>query len=109
MYDGLKSPTIEVSANDARAQTANFAGVDSRTILERVACCDDGAVVECVECYGNLIWGLAKKHTRSGAEAENAVIEIFKDIWKYAANFDAEKYDERSFIAHIALRRLLRI
>jgi RNA polymerase sigma-70 factor (ECF subfamily) len=40
-------------------------------------------------------------------EAEDAVQEIFVDIWKNAARFDPEQASETTFIAMIARRRLI--
>jgi len=81
---------------------------DGRMILQRIAVQDRKAASECLDCYGDLIWHLVRKHTSGAKEAERAVCEIFQDIWKDAANFDAGIHDERSFIALIALRRLLK-
>lgn len=81
---------------------------DTRTILQRIAGNTKNATGECLDCYGSLIWHLAKKHTKNEAEAETAVREIFQDIWKYAEKFDDGKHDEQSFITLIALRRLLK-
>lgn len=75
-------------------------------ILQRLANKDQTAVRECIETYGNLIWGLARKFTASPSEAETATQEIFLDIWKHAANDDKICSDEKLFIAFIAYRRL---
>lgn len=44
---------------------------------------------------------------RNSDDAEDAVQEIFVDIWKNAERFDAEKSSETTFIAMIARRRLI--
>jgi RNA polymerase sigma-70 factor (ECF subfamily) len=40
-------------------------------------------------------------------EAEDAVQEIFVDIWKNAGRFDAQKASETTFVAMLARRRLV--
>jgi RNA polymerase sigma-70 factor (ECF subfamily) len=50
---------------------------------------------------------LAKKYTQSIEDAEDAVQEIFLEIWQNAARFDAEKASEITFISLIARRRLI--
>jgi DNA-directed RNA polymerase specialized sigma24 family protein len=79
------------------------------TILQRIAQSDKNAVGECLDKYGNYVWTIAKKMMRTQTETEEIVQEIFLDIWKNARFFDAEKLEEQSFIAHITLKRLLKI
>lgn len=76
------------------------------TILERIAGSDKSAVAECVDLYGAMIWTLAKQETKSAAEAENAVAEIFADIWEKAVFCDSSVSEEAVWIALIAKRRL---
>ena len=76
-------------------------------ILHRIANGDAQAVQECLDKYGGLIWSIARKMLRNSEEAEDAVQEIFVDIWKNAARFDEEKSSETTFIAMIARRRLI--
>lgn len=77
----------------------------SNNILSRVSKSDKNAINDCLNSYGNLIWALASI-AFSGIRLENAVREIFKDIWKYADKFDAQIYNEETFIKLIAIRRL---
>jgi RNA polymerase sigma-70 factor (ECF subfamily) len=79
----------------------------NQTILHRIANGDGGAVQECLSKYGGLVWSIARKMLRDNDEAEDAVQEIFVDIWKNAARFDEEKSSETTFIAMIARRRLI--
>jgi RNA polymerase sigma-70 factor (ECF subfamily) len=44
---------------------------------------------------------------RNSDEAEDAVQEVFVDIWKNAGRFDESKSSETTFIAMIARRRLI--
>lgn len=62
---------------------------------------------DCLKKYGGLVWSLARKMLRNSDEAEDAVQEIFIDVWKNAARFDASKASEITFIAMIARRRLI--
>lgn len=45
--------------------------------------------------------------TRTQAEAEHAVQEIFADVWRSAGTFDPERGSEEVFITVIARRRLI--
>lgn len=76
-------------------------------ILYRIANDDTTAVAQCLDVYGGLIWALARKYCHSREDAEDAVQEVFIDIWRYAGRFDAAKSPEISFIMLIARRRLI--
>lgn len=80
----------------------------SLTILQRVVIKDRTAVKDCVDTYGNFIWALARKCTRSSEEAEVAAQEIFIDIWRYAERVDKTQSAENMLIALIARRRLIK-
>ncbi len=80
---------------------------DSANILRRIAEGDRCAVNDCLDKYGKLVWSLAGKFTQTREDAEDAVQEIFIDIWKYAARFDAAKSPEGAFVTLIARRRLI--
>lgn len=79
----------------------------AEAILKRVADGDASAVQECLKRYGGLVWSLARKMLRNSDDAEDAVQEIFVDVWKNAARFDETKSSETTFIAMIARRRLI--
>ncbi len=77
------------------------------SILHRIALEDKMAVEECLDKYGKLVWSLALNFLNSREDAEDAVQDIFIDIWKYAGCFNAEKSGEANFISLIARRRLI--
>ena len=80
----------------------------SLTILQRIAKKDKTAVRDCIDTYGNFIWALARKFTRSPEEAEAATQEIFTDIWRYAERIDKTQAAEDMLVAMIARRRLIK-
>jgi len=79
----------------------------SPSVLQRIASGDQSAVRVCLDDYGALVWSLARRLSRTSADAEDAVQEIFLDVWKSAARFDASQGSEKMFIAMIARRRLI--
>lgn len=74
-------------------------------LLTRVASGDPGAVRDCLARYGGLVWSIARRF--EGPDAEDAVQEIFLDLWKSAARFDPQIASEAAFVAMIARRRLI--
>lgn len=79
----------------------------AQAILHRIATGDRTAVQECLDTYGGLVWSIARKMLRSQEDAEDAVQEIFVDIWKNAERYDEGQSSETTFIAMIARRRLI--
>ena len=79
----------------------------AETYLQRIAGGDKTAVQDCLNKYGGLVWSLARRMCPNTDDAEDAVQEIFIDIWKNAARFDETQSSETTFIAMIARRRLI--
>jgi RNA polymerase sigma factor (sigma-70 family) len=75
------------------------------SLLSRVAHGDPGAVRDCLARYGALVWSIARRF--EGNDAEDAVQEIFLDLWRTAPRFDPRLSSEPTFIAMIARRRLI--
>lgn len=79
----------------------------AQVILKRIALGEKVAVQECLDTYGGLVWSLARRMSPNTEEAEDAVQEIFIDVWKNAGRFDETQASETTFIAMIARRRLI--
>lgn len=80
---------------------------DDTPILERVARQEPGAVDEMMKRFGGLVWSLARRTCPDATEAEDAVQEIFVEIWRTAGRFDSSIAGEATFVAMIARRRLI--
>lgn len=76
-------------------------------MLDRVAQGDQSAVRECIDRFGSLIWSIARRVTRNRADAQDAVQEIFTDVWRSAGRFDPSQGSEEVFVTMIARRRLI--
>jgi len=79
----------------------------AESILYRIAGGDKTAVQACLSKYSGLVWSLARRMSASNEDAEDAVQEIFIDVWKNAERFDENQSSETTFIAMIARRRLI--
>jgi RNA polymerase sigma-70 factor (ECF subfamily) len=75
------------------------------SLLARVAAGEPGAVRAFLAQYGGLVWSIARRF--EPADAEDAVQEIFLDLWKSAASYDARLGSEATFVATITRRRLI--
>lgn len=74
-------------------------------VLLRVARGEHRAIQECLDRYGSLVWSMSRRY--APADAEDAVQEIFVDLWKSAVRFDPAVASESAFIAMISRRRLI--
>ncbi|HEY4178261.1 MAG TPA: sigma-70 family RNA polymerase sigma factor [Kofleriaceae bacterium] len=84
---------------------ANRPPVTLPPLMGRVAAGDSVAMRECLQRYGNLIYSIARRF--DPGDAEDAVQEIFLDLWKSAVRFDENVASETAFVAMIARRRLI--
>lgn len=76
-------------------------------ILPRVAAGESSAVDECLSRYGGIVWSLARRSSPNVSDAEEAVQDVFVEIWKQAHRFDESIASEPTFIAMIARRKLI--
>jgi len=76
-------------------------------VLPRVVRGDAASVQAAIDRFGGLVWSLARRLSRDAADAEDAVQEIFLDLWKSAGRFDPALSSEATFVAVIARRRLI--
>jgi RNA polymerase sigma factor (sigma-70 family) len=77
------------------------------TLLERIAAGDPLAVEGCLKKYRGLVWSLARRYTGNHADVEDAVQEVFIELWQHAGRFDAAIASESTFVSTVARRRLI--
>ena len=75
------------------------------SLLARVAAGEPLAVRECLARYGGLVWSIARRF--EPGDAEDAVQEIFLDLWKSAGRYNPALGSEATFVATITRRRLI--
>ncbi|WP_165247082.1 RNA polymerase sigma factor [Paludisphaera soli] len=79
----------------------------SESILVRIARGDRAAVRDCLDRHGGLVWSIARRLCPDPADAEDAVQEVFIDLWSAAPRYDPDVAAESTFVAMIARRRLI--
>ena len=77
------------------------------SLLERIVDGDRDAVALCIERYSPLVWSLARRFIPNRADAEEAVQDVFMELWSSAKKFDAGKASEATWVSLIARRRLI--
>lgn len=99
------APSESESANPITEVRA--AATPPLPLLHRLAQGDDAAVREALATFGTLVWSIARRHHVDRSEAEDAVQEVFLDLWRTAARFDPAQGSEATFVATIAHRRCI--
>lgn len=77
------------------------------SILLEVASGSAEAVEECLRRFTGPVWSLARRFAPSLQDAEDAVQDIFLDVWRSSARYNPEAGSELTFILTIARRRLI--
>lgn len=77
------------------------------SVLQRIASGEKAAVQECLTRYGGLVWSLAKRFLGNATEAEDAVQDIFVELWKNADRFNPTLSSEPTYITMVTRRRLI--
>ncbi len=75
--------------------------------MSRMAAGEKSAFSDCIANFGDLVWSLARRMTRTTADAEDAVQDIFLKVWQNAARFDPGRGTAVVFIDAIARRTLI--
>ena len=74
------------------------------TLWQRVAKLDKTAISECIHAYGDFVWSVSRKFSKTKKEAEEYSQSIFNYIWKNAAKFDLDKQTEEEYISFLTMK-----
>lgn len=103
----MRNASSETEIEPATASSTAATADQAESLLPLVAGGDRLAVNRCIRRYGSLIWAIARRLSANSSDAEDAVQEIFLDIWRHAGRFDAARGSEKVFITVLARRRLI--
>jgi RNA polymerase sigma-70 factor (ECF subfamily) len=92
---------------DTKSATHGALSGSQQTLLSQVAAGDPAAVRECISEYGPLVWSIARRFAPSAGDAEDAVQEIFLELWKHAGRYDPALGSEAAFVTVVARRRMI--
>jgi RNA polymerase sigma-70 factor (ECF subfamily) len=76
-------------------------------LLLEVAQGNPDAIRACLDRYGGLVWGIARRFFGTSPDAEDAVQDAFLDLWRSAGRYDPRVSSEAVFVALIARRRFI--
>jgi RNA polymerase sigma-70 factor (ECF subfamily) len=78
---------------------------DLDLLLGRVARGDSAAFDALYDAISAAVYGLARRVVRDPTRSEDVTQEVFLDVWRKAARFDADKGTAKTWILTIAHRR----
>ena len=81
--------------------------VNEPPLLQHVAAGERAAMEQCLARYAPLVWSAARRYLGNSPEAEDAVQEIFIELWRKADRFEPSLGSETAFVMTLARRRLL--
>jgi RNA polymerase sigma factor (sigma-70 family) len=84
---------------------AGFTALDEARLMSRVVAGDDSALGKLYDRYSGLVYGLARRVTRSTAVAEEITQEVFVFLWEHPERFDASRGSLRAFLGAVTHRR----
>ena len=76
-------------------------------ILIEVAAGNPSSIDACINQFGNSVHNMARRYLRHLEDAEDAVQDIFLDVWKSAHRFDPSAGSATTFVMTLARRRLI--
>jgi RNA polymerase sigma factor (sigma-70 family) len=101
-------PRLVPFANeDVRAVMSDARPEPPPPLLPRVARGEQVAVRECIKLYGPLVLSLVRRWLGQRSDTDDAVQDIFIELWKSAKNYDLANTPEVSFVAMVARRKLI--
>lgn len=80
---------------------------EENNLLHQIASGDSSAIDKLIKKYGGLIWSMARSWFSNNADAEDAVQDVYVDVWRSAGRFKPHMISEKSFITMITKRRLI--
>jgi RNA polymerase sigma factor (sigma-70 family) len=108
-YDGIgpQRPPTQSGPRRTVPKSPEEVAISSDQLLHRVSAGDPEAVRECVSRFGGLVWALARRSGLPESELDDAVHEIFTELWHNGHKYDETIASEAAFVAIIARRRLI--
>ncbi len=83
----------------------DLAHLSDEAVVALAARSDDSALAELYDRFGRVVYGLALRMLRDRALAEDAVQDVFLDVWRIAHRFLPERAKASTWILTLAHRR----
>lgn len=88
-------------------QSATQAPPADLSLVQRIAAGDERAVAELYDRYGSVLYAVAYRILGERADAEEAVMETFAQVWREAARFETERGSVPAWLTMMVRSRAL--
>ena len=95
------------SAETASADNAEAASLSDEELMARVCAGEKSAFSQLYDRYVPLVYALCLKILHRDSEAEAVVSDIFLEVWRKPANFDAARGTCRTYLLTLARSRAI--
>ena len=93
------------SGRRLRAVPASAPSNDPDALLTRTARGEDAAFAALYDALGGAVYGLVRRVLRDPAQSEEVAQEVFLEVWRTAARYDADRGSASTWILTLAHRR----
>ncbi|MGH3332876.1 MAG: ECF RNA polymerase sigma factor SigK [Nocardioidaceae bacterium] len=83
----------------------SYEGADVDALVDKVSRGDSQAFGALYDAMSGAVYGLARRVVRDPVRAEDVTQDVFLDVWRKAARFDANRGRAKTWIMTIAHRR----
>jgi RNA polymerase sigma-70 factor, ECF subfamily len=80
---------------------------DDISLLKRIVKQDQTALSQLYDRYARIIYSMAFRSLRSVEESEEAVLDVFAQVWRIAERYDVKKGKADSWLFLLARSRIL--
>lgn len=96
------------SVGEAGGRLGSVTDVDTDAVLvARLEAGDGDALMEILERFGSLVYGVAGRVTANASSAEDVAQEVFVELWRRPDRFDPSRGSLRAYLAVQARRRAI--
>lgn len=83
------------------------AELDDVELMSAIARGDETAFAELYDRFARLVYGVVRKVVRDPSQSDEVTQEIFVEVWRTAARFDARRGAPRTWVLTMAHRRAI--
>lgn len=102
-----RGPVLQGRALDSSSPEASTSASDWQPLIERMASGDGLAMQELYDRSSQMVFSLALRIVRNHEAAEDVTVEVYSQIWREAAAYDARRGSPYTWVLTVARSRAI--